>query len=390
MVAQNGTAVSLEAVYDYYPYGAVMRSYENSPANMRLYQGKEWHDQLALNWYDFGSRYYDPVLGMWGSVDPQKQFASPYMAMGNNPVMMADPDGEWAFLAFVLGSGILKGIFNATKDGGWSWKDFGKGFLQGAALSAAMVGSFYLPTALAAVNIPGILPSAGFYGASYFTSTALQSGITSWALYDDFDVNWKASAFAGGFGAIAGAFQGAYLAKNSPFPRNTWTGSINKDFLKDYLEQFVNHHHSGMLQNMSHQPTWEVGSSGNTYGTTARDYRPTVNNPGGPAKISIKRSIITKAVVKGNINQLYLTTGHEIVHAQHFSSGIYDGKWYNIFRNYQNGVSNLSEIMAYRWSLNKAIELQFRVEYYVGKLNHYRNLLNNNYPNYGIKLMNGL
>ena len=213
MVAQNGTAVSLEAVYDYYPYGAVMRSYENSPANMRLYQGKEWHDQLALNWYDFGSRYYDPVLGMWGSVDPQKQFASPYLAMGNNPVMMADPDGEWAFLAFVLGSGILKGIFNATKDGGWSWKDFGKGFLQGAALSAAMVGSFYVPGAVAGLGINGALPAAGVYGASAFASSALQSGITSWAFTDKFKVDWKSAGISGGISALFGGLKGYLDAK---------------------------------------------------------------------------------------------------------------------------------------------------------------------------------
>lgn len=42
---------------------------------------------------------YDPVIGRWISVDPAKQYASPYVGMGNNPVSMSDKDGavagEW-------------------------------------------------------------------------------------------------------------------------------------------------------------------------------------------------------------------------------------------------------------------------------------------------------
>ena len=37
---------------------------------------------------------YDPVIGRWLSVDPARQFASPYVGMGNNPVSGVDPDGR--------------------------------------------------------------------------------------------------------------------------------------------------------------------------------------------------------------------------------------------------------------------------------------------------------
>ena len=42
--------------------------------------------------YDFGARYYDPVLGRWHSIDPQaSSFAgmSPYTGMGNNPIIIS-------------------------------------------------------------------------------------------------------------------------------------------------------------------------------------------------------------------------------------------------------------------------------------------------------------
>jgi Bacterial toxin 23 len=40
-----------------------------------------------------GARMYDPAIGRWLVPDPASQFANPYLAMGNNPVSMVDPDG---------------------------------------------------------------------------------------------------------------------------------------------------------------------------------------------------------------------------------------------------------------------------------------------------------
>jgi hypothetical protein len=38
-------------------------------------------------------REYDAVIGRWLSPDPAGQYASPYLAHGNNPVSRIDPDG---------------------------------------------------------------------------------------------------------------------------------------------------------------------------------------------------------------------------------------------------------------------------------------------------------
>ena len=90
-----GTPGGLKAAYDYRSFGEQIEL--TSPSTGKVtenFTGKEHDDEIALDY--FGARYLDPMLGMWTSVDPKRQFASPYLYAGNgmNPMNIVDPDGE--------------------------------------------------------------------------------------------------------------------------------------------------------------------------------------------------------------------------------------------------------------------------------------------------------
>jgi len=84
-----------KAAYDYRAFGEMVEL--TPPPTGKVtenFTGKEHDDEIALNY--FGARYLDPMLGMWISVDPKRQFTSPYLYAGNgmNPVNVVDPDGN--------------------------------------------------------------------------------------------------------------------------------------------------------------------------------------------------------------------------------------------------------------------------------------------------------
>ncbi|SNS33960.1 RHS repeat protein, partial [Dokdonia pacifica] len=88
----------------YYPFGLQQKGYNetitsnvNSFANNFNYNGKEFNEELKLNWHDYGARNYDASIGRWMNIDffaNQYNSYSPYVYTLNNPVKFVDKDGR--------------------------------------------------------------------------------------------------------------------------------------------------------------------------------------------------------------------------------------------------------------------------------------------------------
>ena len=76
---------------DYYPGGMAMPGRSIIGDYRYDYQGQEKDRETGLNAFEL--RMYDPRINRWLTSDPKKEFASPYLAMGNNWVNKIDPDG---------------------------------------------------------------------------------------------------------------------------------------------------------------------------------------------------------------------------------------------------------------------------------------------------------
>ena len=95
VVNSDGT---VEQIMNYYPFGTPFS--DNTALNPDLqpykYNGKEFESMHGRNAYDYGARFYDPLLPAWDRMDPlcEKYYhVSPYAYCANDPVNLVDLDG---------------------------------------------------------------------------------------------------------------------------------------------------------------------------------------------------------------------------------------------------------------------------------------------------------
>lgn len=223
----SGTNTILSST-DYYPMGMIHYGeyVANSTYNYK-YQNKEQLLANGYNMYDFGSRMYDASVGRWFNTDPQNQFASPYLAMGNHWVTGVDPNGEW-FVVDDLIAGLITGAVNLIGQGATgninSWADagayFGIGFVSG------LTATYTLGTGTAAI---------------------LSAGNSAYGQYDrEGSINWGQVGFDATIGAVtagvSSSISGAISSKMSVV-----FSKVSNTLVKDILIQSTTQGSTGFV-----------------------------------------------------------------------------------------------------------------------------------------------
>ena len=331
---------------EYYPFGLAF-TYNNLDKNKQLFSGKELQDaELAkeiVGWYDFGSRFYDPVVARWFCQDPASQLASPYVYCGNNPVAFVDPSGESFLAAFFIGAMtnvVLKGFMG--NDSGNFWKDYLIGGIAGVAGFGAGMG------------ISGLISSSslfhgGFVGGSISGATGgfaggFIGGVGNSLFYGgNIGQSLKNGMIGGGSGMIIGGLLGGMGGGLSAIMHygNFWNGdgSIYESLATTDVV-------SGIGEGMEYSNVYAKKFSDSYFGKDVKGLAElhadgTYPKTGGYRKVGTSLLKNTGAKVNGiaefvkgvgtnvylmesaftDMEQLYLTMGHEYLHAGFFALG---------------------------------------------------------------------
>ena len=167
----------LAAVYDYFPFGIQDRSFgpEQEIIPYR-YTGQEYDGESGL--YNYRARMYDADLGRFFGPDPKRQYPSPYVYVGDEPIRLTDPTGEsvWSVfddvLSFAIDAvevGAAVAVEVGTLGGGTT--------VAGGLMGAAVSGISYTATHLNEGNAGKFWGGYGISEATGALAGALTGGV---------------------------------------------------------------------------------------------------------------------------------------------------------------------------------------------------------------------
>ena len=184
----------VEQVKHYYAFGGLMGESTGGGAQPYKYNGKELDRMHGLDWYDYGARHYDAVLGRWMCVDP---LAEKYNSIGGyvycigNPIRLVDPDGKKIVLVGTYKEKMktLSNLQSLTNDnlylnkttgvvtiGGKRWSNRNSHFTAGTKLIRTIINS--KKTTEIGVNSQGINKAHSIYRQDAYNEKGTDVRIT--------------------------------------------------------------------------------------------------------------------------------------------------------------------------------------------------------------------
>ncbi|GEM_PF-5307690 len=122
---KNGQVQKKNAL-DYFSFGMPMPGRQTVGGELYRYafQGQEKDPETGKE--AFQLRLWDSRIGRWLTTDPARQFHSPYLGMGNNPINGVDPDGGcWDEFGNPCPDGALGDVFTDYDGVEWTFGESG-------------------------------------------------------------------------------------------------------------------------------------------------------------------------------------------------------------------------------------------------------------------------
>ncbi|MDD1515378.1 DNRLRE domain-containing protein [Priestia megaterium] len=185
MTDDNGTTV---VRYTYDAWGNAKKQVITGQPDIKnpfTYGGYMQDDETGM--YYLISRYYNPVQGVFISIDPDYgSDDSPisqngYIYAANNPVMNVDPDGHFPIIAFVIAGGfnsvpmLLSYLHRHGNLRGFNWWVFTRAFIVGG-ITGVLGGGFYIALRSVGANLISKVIAMALYNAKASVLNTLARG----------------------------------------------------------------------------------------------------------------------------------------------------------------------------------------------------------------------
>jgi RHS repeat-associated protein len=177
------TAGNIAEEDHYYPMGLKIASissrrlqdaYQGTVQNYYLYNNKEFFEDGALNWYDYGYRNYDPQIGRFVEMDPWTEnypTLSPFQYAGGDPIGNIDQDGLDIFSVADDGGEVASAAGDVA-EGANSVFDAGKdvGLMEEAVVTAVRPGVVAVNSGKYVMTFTSIVLRSAMSGVSLLTT----------------------------------------------------------------------------------------------------------------------------------------------------------------------------------------------------------------------------
>ena len=156
----NGGSTTTTQVAEYYPFGSTYSPLSPAGTNKYLYNGKEKQDDVlsstALDEYDYGTRFYDPQIGRWMTLDSKadKYFQlSPFAYVADNPLKYIDPNGKEIIVPNINDRKEILKMINSTALGTFAFDNSGKLFLSKSSGDDSKYSAYYRDRLIEAIDV---------------------------------------------------------------------------------------------------------------------------------------------------------------------------------------------------------------------------------------------